>query len=640
MHRVAETMKKKFLERRWYETWIGDATASAVLGVLVISVKLLSAESGETAPSAGTMIFTLLGTTAITMIFFVRKRVAEIEMDVREHNGELAAGAKIDDLLMQLQARLREVQAYRSTVFKTYCKQELELFVNRVARAAQQGELIVNEHHFRTVDDVLAAFGEQQNRVFRAVWRIEEGERLFDTAWQHYMRALIELTEARFKKKRITVELLLVVDKRETLERRAVEIVVGYLQSKKTKGLDYRIITEETYEELARDSQLNTRYIDFGVYGDKLLYRTETYEPKQGNFSEDNWMIRAYRETHEAAMRSAKALPDPTGAKNNGELEKFLQADEIEEKERGKRREGTDRGRLVKISAADGQELDGMLYEADDSIATVLHVHGSLGNFYHQPFIPVLARVLTREGINLLSCNMRTHDGIAEGYDREGEMKYIGGSVARFETCVADIQGAVMWSGELGRKVYLQGHSLGCDRVLHYLENTGAELSPILLSPCDSYQLQRDWLGAEKFSRQQTALGERKKIQAKEGEGPWTLAPREAYGLKGEDGWTYEIPATEDVLESILLGAAGRLLAIKKGARAISSADALAYLGRGDPIRGATMGAMKTRLKVLLPKVTLIEGSGGHNMEECEEETAGRVAEWIKERERRDQGVG
>ena len=587
------------------------------------------------------MLATFLGTTVAVMIFSVRKRVAEIEMDVREHNGELAAGEEIDDLLMRLQARLREVQAYRSAVFKTYCKQELELFVNRVARAAQQGELIVNEHHFRTVDDVLDAFGEQQNRVFRAVWRIEEGERLFDTAWQHYMRALIELTEAGSKKKKITVELLLVVDKRETLERRAVEIVVGYLRSEKTKGLNYRIITEETYEELARDSQLNTRYIDFGVYGDELLYRTETYEPKQGIFSEDNWTIRAHRETHEAAMRSAKALPDPTGAKDHDELEKFLQADEIEEKERGKRREGTDRGRLVKISAEDGQELDGMLYEADDSIATVLHVHGSLGNFYHQLFIPVFARVLTREGINLLSCNMRTHDGIAEGYDREGEMKYIGGSVVRFETCVADIQGAVMWSRQqLGQKVYLQGHSLGCDRVLHYLEKTRAELSPILLSPCDSYQLQKDWLGAEKFSQQQAALDERKKVQAKEGEGPWTLAPREDYGLRGKDGWTYEIPATEDVLESILLGAAGRLLAIEKDAMTISSADALAYLGQKDRIRGATMGDMKTRLEVLLPEVTLIEGSGGHNMEECEEEIAGKVAEWIKERERRDQGVG
>ena len=52
----------------------------------------------------------------------------KIEIDVREHNEELAAGEEIDALLMQLQARLREVQAYRSAVFKTYCKTGVRTF--------------------------------------------------------------------------------------------------------------------------------------------------------------------------------------------------------------------------------------------------------------------------------------------------------------------------------------------------------------------------------------------------------------------------------------------------------------------------------------------------------------------------------
>ena len=237
-------------------------------------------------------------------------------------------------------------------------------------------------------------------------------------------------------------------------------------------------------------------------------------------------------------------------------MEKFLQGDEFEEQGRGKKRTGTMLGKLVKIATADRHVLDGILYGAEESIATVLHVHGSLGNFYHQPFIPVFAQVLTGEGINLLSCNMRTHDGIAEGYDTEGMMKYVGGSLARFETCVEDIQGAVSWSRKkLGPNVYLQGHSLGCDRVLHFLESTTEELSPILLSPCDSYQLQKEWLGVEKFKQQEADIQKRKKDRAIEEENAWTLAPQDAYGLKGGDGWTYEIPVTEEVLESILLGA-------------------------------------------------------------------------------------
>ena len=347
--------------------------------------------------------------------------------------------------------------------------------------------------------------------------------------------------------------------------------------------------------------------------------------------------IRTYRQTHEAAMRSARALQDPTGAEDHDHLERFLHADEFEEQARGKQRAGTIYGRLVKIATKDDHELDGILYEADDSIATVLHVHGSLGNFYHQHFIPVFAKILTQGGINLLSCNMRSHDGIAEGYDKEGGMKYVGGSLVRFETCVEDIRGAVLWCKKLRRKVYLQGHSLGCDRVLHYLEITNAGLSPILLSPCDSHQLQREWLGEERFQQQEAALRERMEIPGNEEGNAWTFASRDAYGLKGEDDWTYEIPVTEDVLGSILLGAVGRLFAVEKGGGEISKTNALAYLGRRDPIRGASMEAMKAHLRVLLPNVGMVEGMGGHNMEECEEETAIRIADWIKEQEH---GVG
>ena len=175
--------------------------------------------------------------------------------------------------------------------------------MKRVANAAQMGELVVNEHNFRTMEDVLDAFG-GTNRVFRGVWKIEERERLFDPAWRQYMEELVNLTVAPEATKRITVELLLVVDRRETLDRRAVEIVVGYLRPRKTKGLKYRIVAEETYQELVLDSRLDTKYIDFGVYGEALLYRTETYEPKQGMFSEDKGTIRVYGKTHEAAMKT------------------------------------------------------------------------------------------------------------------------------------------------------------------------------------------------------------------------------------------------------------------------------------------------------------------------------------------------
>ena len=280
-------MKNNSRQLKWYETWMAEFLGCLLFGSLVTALTWFLQISNFGPQSGWFILSTFLGSTLGGLIVVIRVRVQSIEVDAREHNRELAAGAEVDNLLMQVQARLREVQSYRSDVFNTYCKQELEGFLMRVARAAQQGELIVNEHHFGTIDNVLKAFGRGNNRVYRGVWSIEEGEPLFDMAWQQYMTELIGLTESGSKSKRITVELLLVVDKPETLQRTGVEIVVGYLRSRRRKGISYRIISKNTYDEFVHDGGMNPRYIDFGVYGDELLYRTETYEPKLGMFTED-----------------------------------------------------------------------------------------------------------------------------------------------------------------------------------------------------------------------------------------------------------------------------------------------------------------------------------------------------------------
>ena len=39
MYRLAKTMKKKFFELRWPETWIGELATGVILGLLVIWVE-------------------------------------------------------------------------------------------------------------------------------------------------------------------------------------------------------------------------------------------------------------------------------------------------------------------------------------------------------------------------------------------------------------------------------------------------------------------------------------------------------------------------------------------------------------------------------------------------------------------------
>ena len=65
-----------------------------------------------------------------------------------------------------------------------------------------------------------------------------------------------------------------------------------------------------------------------------------------------------------------------------------------------------------------GLVLDGIVFSPPNARLAIVHVHGSLGNFYQQPFIRVFANRLARHGIAVLSFNLTGHDGVSEGYIR------------------------------------------------------------------------------------------------------------------------------------------------------------------------------------------------------------------------------
>src|ERR1035438_7493859 len=156
---------------------------------------------------------------------------------------------------------------------------------------------------------------------------------------------------------------------------------------------------------------------------------------------------------------------------------------------------------LVTVLSSRGVQLNGILYRQERRKVTIIHIHGSFGNFYANAFIPIMARLYGLAGLNFLSVNTSCHDGLAEG-DRNGAFEYVGGSRTEFTECLYDIEGIVLFAKTFSERVVLQGHSLGCDRVLHYLLNSPAGYDFVLLSPCDSYQLQANWLGPETVEEQ------------------------------------------------------------------------------------------------------------------------------------------
>lgn len=278
----------------------------------------------------------------------------------------------------------------------------------------------------------------------------------------------------------------------------------------------------------------------------------------------------------------------------------------------------------MSISNRAGLILDGIVFRPPNVRLAIVHVHGSLGNFYQQPFIRVFANQLARHNIALLSFNLTSHDGISEGYTDDGEMHYIGGSLSRFDTCLDDLDVLLQLGKSICPRVILQGHSLGCDRVLFYEQQRTTGFPLVLLSPCDSYRLQAAWLRGETVQQQAARLSQ----MGGDSDDPLLLPPCE-YGLSGPDGWTYEIPVSRSTLLSIVDGPPFRILRVGSTADPVSRGPAFIYMSECDTIRGVALDAMRDHVRQLLPAAQVYtDPNGDHSLDGSETAVAGAIAAW------------
>jgi hypothetical protein len=281
---------------------------------------------------------------------------------------------------------------------------------------------------------------------------------------------------------------------------------------------------------------------------------------------------------------------------------------------------------LVRIENEAGLWLDGLVYEPDTVNGVVVHIHGSFGNFYSNPFITEMARHYGRAGFAFMTFNLTTHDGVAEGYFSDGRFAYIGGAVASFESCCNDIAALVKYSRRLSSRVILQGHSLGCDRIVHYCLAREEYPEIILLSPCDSYVLQERWLTDETVNEQILRLS----ALDRNPNNLYWVADAE-YGIRGGGSWTYNIPITLSALMSILTGPPMHVFRVSTGAAAFCiPTAAFVWFGGKDGLQTATDIATDRFFTSMFDDTSIVRTFGAdHSLHPVERSVAESIVRWL-----------
>lgn len=141
---------------------------------------------------------------------------------------------------------------------------------------------------------------------------------------------------------------------------------------------------------------------------------------------------------------------------------------------------------FVRFKATDNVELQGWLNNEKGDLA-VVHIHGMSGNGYENYFLDSLRNMYAEINISLFTIDTRGR-GIISDFRQNDGWKHGGSCFEIFEESVHDIRGAIEHLRSIGKtRFILQGHSLGCTKVVNFVLNENVESieKVILLAPTD-----------------------------------------------------------------------------------------------------------------------------------------------------------
>ena len=139
----------------------------------------------------------------------------------------------------------------------------------------------------------------------------------------------------------------------------------------------------------------------------------------------------------------------------------------------------------INVATERGVVLNGVRFAAEAGADTVvIAITGIHGNFYSNPFYYNIGETLSGAGIDFIYA--QTNDAFPEIETvnvRTGEQTVIGSWNERFSYTAEDIEAYLGFAKREGyRHVILAGHSLGANKVMHYLaEHPKAEVDHFLL---------------------------------------------------------------------------------------------------------------------------------------------------------------
>ena len=254
---------------------------------------------------AGGVLVTFLVTLEAENWFSLRA----VGKETRERAKRLSLKHPLDEMLVDIQQAYHELvdsSPDTSDLFLRFYDRRISELRDHIVDANNKGELRIDVNHHYMTDTVLEVFDNNDTNEIREIWRIEPDDQIFDA---HALNYLVKTTDLIIRSKIKSYQSLFVCSDGVDTSAGILNLLLSLHHH--NAAMSYRVISESSFLELQRDATLRQEYIDFAIYGQRLIFRTSTYTPHTtGSFGRNADVIERYTNFFEGCWNSAhsKAL--------------------------------------------------------------------------------------------------------------------------------------------------------------------------------------------------------------------------------------------------------------------------------------------------------------------------------------------
>lgn len=297
---------------------------AGLLGLLNLLAAVLSLYLVPTA--------TLFEQAVVGLLIFVALGVLEIGLAISWLGAAQTEELRLWEIRSEIEEVLSNIRANLARVLEE-ARADNDLYVDHFLRelraletlahdAAYKRELRVVCHHFQSVSNVMSAFQGEKNPVLRYVWILDEDRLFEDSSWEYYFKYTAEMVRDRTIKE---VRALLVVRDASTLEHPSKKRLLQFFRF--TNNMQCRYMLDSAFQVRGADGGLLSQHVDFGIYGSRLVFRTETYEPETaGSFSKDPNLVDRYTRFFDDLWRSGSS-DNPHATRDRISVEELIDQD-------------------------------------------------------------------------------------------------------------------------------------------------------------------------------------------------------------------------------------------------------------------------------------------------------------------------